>query len=78
MTTHDAIQLAIQHWVAHAREDYVRIAAGLATNVDLLADLRFKMRQCMLTSPLMDAKRFARDIEAAFRGMWQAYCGGAG
>jgi hypothetical protein len=28
----------------------------------------------LLASPLCDAPRFARNLEAAFRGMWQAYC----
>jgi predicted O-linked N-acetylglucosamine transferase (SPINDLY family) len=28
----------------------------------------------MEASPLMDASRFARDIEAAYRTMWQHWC----
>jgi predicted O-linked N-acetylglucosamine transferase (SPINDLY family) len=28
----------------------------------------------MLASPLTDARQFARDIEAAYRQMWQAWC----
>jgi predicted O-linked N-acetylglucosamine transferase (SPINDLY family) len=28
----------------------------------------------MIASPLMDANQFARDIEAAYRQMWQNWC----
>jgi predicted O-linked N-acetylglucosamine transferase (SPINDLY family) len=28
----------------------------------------------MLSSPLMDATRFARDIETAYRQMWLQWC----
>jgi protein O-GlcNAc transferase len=30
----------------------------------------------MRKSPLMDEARFARDLEAAYRGMWRAWCDG--
>jgi predicted O-linked N-acetylglucosamine transferase (SPINDLY family) len=29
----------------------------------------------MQRSPLMDARQFARDVEAAYRQMWRAWCG---
>jgi predicted O-linked N-acetylglucosamine transferase (SPINDLY family) len=28
----------------------------------------------MQRSPLMDASRFARDIETAYRAMWERWC----
>jgi predicted O-linked N-acetylglucosamine transferase (SPINDLY family) len=34
------------------------------------------MRQRMERSPLMDAPRFARNIEAAYRAMWRTWCAG--
>jgi len=30
----------------------------------------------MQSSPLMDASRFARHVEAAYRSMWQRWCAG--
>jgi protein O-GlcNAc transferase len=54
--------------------DYVRMAVELAGNLPRLADLRATLRSRMLASPLMDAPRFARNVEAAYRSMWQAWC----
>jgi len=32
----------------------------------------------MEQSPLMDAPKFARNIESAYRQMWRSYCSAAG
>jgi protein O-GlcNAc transferase len=57
-------------------EEFVRIAAELANDLPRLADLRSTLRRRMEQSPLMDAPRFARNVEAAYRQMWQAWCQG--
>jgi len=59
---------------ASSEEHYVRLAAELAGNLPRLADLRATLRARMLASPLMDAPRFARDVEAAYREMWRRWC----
>jgi protein O-GlcNAc transferase len=59
---------------ASSEEDYVRMALELAGNLPRLADLRATLRPRMLSSPLMDAPRFARNVEAAYRSMWQTWC----
>ncbi|HJT79325.1 MAG TPA: tetratricopeptide repeat protein [Gemmataceae bacterium] len=61
--------------VARGPAEYVRIAAGLAADLPRLAALRAGLRDRMLRSPLTDAPRFARKIEAAFRAMWHRWCG---
>ena len=48
--------------------------ATLACNLPRLAELRATLRQRMLASPIMDAPRFARNVETAYRTMWQAWC----
>jgi protein O-GlcNAc transferase len=58
---------------ASSEEDYVRMAVELAGDLPRLAELRASLRTRMLGSPLMDAPRFARNVEAAYRQMWQAW-----
>jgi predicted O-linked N-acetylglucosamine transferase (SPINDLY family) len=68
--------LGLPELVAHSEEDYVRIAAELADDFPRLAQLRATLRHRMENSVLMDAPRFARNVEAAYRSMWQTWCAG--
>jgi protein O-GlcNAc transferase len=54
--------------------EYVRLAVDLAKDAHRLNNLRSGLRQRMLHSPLMDAPRFARDVEAAYRQVWRNWC----
>jgi predicted O-linked N-acetylglucosamine transferase (SPINDLY family) len=54
---------------------FVAIAASLAADLDRLRALRGSLRATMQRSPLMDAARFARGIERAYRSAWHAHCG---
>jgi predicted O-linked N-acetylglucosamine transferase (SPINDLY family) len=55
-------------------DDYVRAAAGLASDLPALRALRATLRQRLQKSVLMDATRFARNVEAAYRVMWRRWC----
>jgi predicted O-linked N-acetylglucosamine transferase (SPINDLY family) len=66
----------LEGWVAKSREEYVRIATGLAEDRAGLQSVRASLRDRMRRSPLMDAAGFTRDVESSFRGMWRAWCGG--
>ena len=59
--------------VAETVEDYVSIAAALAGDLPRLAALRAGMRARMQSSPLMDAARFAADVESAYRRAWRTW-----
>jgi predicted O-linked N-acetylglucosamine transferase (SPINDLY family) len=47
----------------------------LGADLEQLGELRAALRTRMQRSPLTDAPRFARNIEAAFRTMWRRWCG---
>jgi predicted O-linked N-acetylglucosamine transferase (SPINDLY family) len=59
-------------WVAIDKDDYVAKAVAFTSNLERLAALRAGLRQQVLASPLFDAPRFARNLEDALWGMWQA------
>jgi predicted O-linked N-acetylglucosamine transferase (SPINDLY family) len=61
-------------WVAASPEDYVRIAACLASEPDRLRALRSGLRKEMMRSPLMDHGAHAEGFCAAVRTCWQAWC----
>jgi len=61
-------------WVAGTRDDYVRIALRFAADQHGLARLREGLRAQVAESPLFDAQRFARSLEAGWRGMWTRWC----
>ncbi len=60
--------------IAQDEAAYVDLAVQLATDASKLRAIRHNLRQTMAASRVMDFARFARDIEAAYRGMWQAWC----
>lgn len=64
--------LGLPGLIAHSEEAYVKVAVELAKDLPRLADLRATLRARMEASVLMDAPRFARNIEAAYRTMWRA------
>jgi len=64
--------------IAHTPEEYIAIAVALARDPARLAGLRAGLRQRMQASPLMDGAQYAKDVEAAFRGMWLKFCEGRG
>ena len=64
----------LPEWVAIDGDDYVGRAVSLGSDLRRLASLRERLRGQVLSSPIFDAPRFAGHLEAALRGMWQAWC----
>jgi predicted O-linked N-acetylglucosamine transferase (SPINDLY family) len=62
--------------IANSREDFVRLAAGLAGDLPRLARMRAELRGRMEKSPLMDGRLFARNVEGAYREIWREWCKG--
>jgi protein O-GlcNAc transferase len=60
--------------ITSSTEEYERLALRLAMQPDVLAKLRQKLARNRPTAPLFDMARFTRDIEAAYRHMWERWC----
>jgi len=65
-----------QDWVAQTPDEFVQLAAKWAHDLPRLAQLRSTLRPRMQQSPLMDAARFTRNMEAAYRQLWKQWCDG--
>ncbi len=58
-------------WSAATPEDYVEICRRLAEDPESLDTTRRTLREQMRESPLCDGPGLARDLEAAYRGLWR-------
>ncbi|MGD0464943.1 MAG: tetratricopeptide repeat protein [Tepidisphaeraceae bacterium] len=63
--------LQMPQWVAEDDARFVAIAAELAGDFSGRRELRTTLRERMRRSPLMDGRKFARNVEAAYRWMWE-------
>lgn len=70
-------QLGLSDLIAADVDAYVQLAAALAADPARRAELRASLRARMRSSPLCDAQRFAREVEAAYRAMWEKWCADA-
>jgi predicted O-linked N-acetylglucosamine transferase (SPINDLY family) len=61
--------IGLPELVAPDAEGYVALAAGLAGDPVRLSAIRRKLAGNRLTTPLYDSRRFARDLERAYRMM---------
>jgi predicted O-linked N-acetylglucosamine transferase (SPINDLY family) len=66
--------LGLPELAAQSEDAFVDIAIVLARDIPRLADLRRTLRSRMEASVLMDAPRFARQIETAYRAVWREWC----
>lgn len=65
--------LGLQDWIASDAENYIEIACELARTLPQTG-ARAHLRQTMAQSGFCDGQTFTRKLEAALRGMWQAWC----
>jgi len=62
--------------IADSPETFLSVAGTLAADRPRLEQLRTTLRARLQASALMDARRFAGDLEGAFRELWRAWCAG--
>ena len=66
--------VGLPEFAVRSKEDYVRVASELARDLPRLTSLRATLCDRMKASPLLDATRFARNLEAEFRKVWRRWC----
>ena len=69
-----AMNLHLHELSARDPAEFVAAACRLADDLPRLGELRYGLRERMQASPLMDGVRFARNMEAAYRLMWELWC----
>jgi protein O-GlcNAc transferase len=69
------VAAGLPDWIADTEEDYIQKALAFASDLESLANLRLRLRQQVLASPLFDSRRFARNFEDALWEMWQRHQG---
>ena len=68
-------RVGLESFIAEPVDEYVETAVTLASEPDRLETIRLGMRDRMQNSPLCDPAGFARDMEEAFRSLWQEAAG---
>ena len=69
------INAGITEGIAWNVQEYVEWGVKLGTDASLRQDIAWKLRQSRKTSPLWDGRQFAREMENAYRKMWEIYNG---
>jgi predicted O-linked N-acetylglucosamine transferase (SPINDLY family) len=66
--------LGLTNLIAQTPDEFVRIAADLTADIDRLGALRSGLREKMRNSAIIDARRFAGEIESVYRKIWTTWC----
>ena len=66
--------VGLRDFIADSPDEYVQKAVELASDGELLRATRNNLREKAAASPLMDQKRFASNMEAAYIDMWNTWC----
>jgi protein O-GlcNAc transferase len=70
------VTLGHEEWIADSVERYVDVAVRVANDPDKLSRWRATLRARMTASRLLDFAGFTRNLEDAYRRMWQRWCAG--
>jgi protein O-GlcNAc transferase len=66
--------LGLPEFICDTPEQFVSSAVKVSGDLHSLSRLRASLRTRMQQSPLMNAARFARNMEDAYRQMWRTWC----
>ena len=68
--------IGLSELIVHNIEEYEALAVRLAHNPGELQTVRQKLTKNLLTEPLFDTPRFTKNLERAYKGMWEIFAGG--
>jgi len=68
-----AVNSGQSNWIAKNEDEYIEKAIFYASNLEILKDVRSRLREQILNSPLMNAPRFARNFEALLQKTWKEH-----
>ncbi len=68
-----AHNIGMPELIAEDKEDYVKKAKELVSDINALKNIRKNLRDRALKSPLFDGERFAKNFEDAIGNMWAMY-----
>jgi protein O-GlcNAc transferase len=65
--------LQLPNFAAESDEQFFSLGKRWASDLPALAEIRRTLRERMTASPLMNGKKFARNMESAFRRLWNQW-----
>lgn len=68
--------IGLPELITHTVDEYVALGVALAGDPARIARLRQGLRERFVASPLMDAPRYVRHLERAYRLVWRRWCAG--
>ena len=66
--------LGLERFIARDFEQYVKLAVGMASDLDGIAQLRGELRDRIVRSPVGDPVLYTRAVESAYRAVWRRWC----
>jgi protein O-GlcNAc transferase len=66
-------RIGLESFVSYSKDEYIKLAKLKSESLDELRALRVSLRATMLSSPLCDQQDFAKQMENAYRSMWESY-----
>lgn len=67
-------QIGLGGLIGKSQDEYSQITIDLANDLDRLATIRSELRKRMADSVLCNGPSFIRDLESAYRDIWERWC----
>jgi protein O-GlcNAc transferase len=76
MSASSLTAIGLSELITHTLEEYENLAVRLAQNPDQLEAIRTTLNRNRSFKPLFDTPRFVRDLEKAYKKMWEIFLSG--